>query len=144
VETNIHYPTDSTLLADGVRVLTRTLTRLRTVATAGVVRFRDRTRSVARRVFTITQLSRRVKHEPVKIRMRTLYRELMGRTRAVVREAEAAAHQVAAGHVRAVGIAQVAVEGLAQQLRETTGLVRRVLAQTRARVLRGNTRFPAK
>ena len=137
VETNIHYPTDSTLLADGVRVLTRTLTRLRTAATAGVVRLRDRTRSVARRVFTITQLSRRAKQEPVKIRMRTLYRELMGRTRAVVREAEVAAHQVAAGHVRAVGIAQFAVEGLAQQLRETTGLVRRVLAQTRARVLRG-------
>jgi IS5 family transposase len=58
VETNIHYPTDSTLLADGVRVLTRTLTRLRTAATAGVVPLRDRTRSVARRVFAITQLSR--------------------------------------------------------------------------------------
>ena len=39
VETNIHYPTDSTLLADGVRVLTRTLKRLRTAATDGVVRF---------------------------------------------------------------------------------------------------------
>jgi IS5 family transposase len=35
-------------------------------------------------------------------------------------------------------------ERLAQQLRETTGLVRRVLAQTRARILRGNTRSPAK
>ena len=142
VETNIHYPTDSTLLADGVRVLTRTLTRLRTAATDGVVRLRDRTRSVARRVFTITQLSRQAKQEPVKVRMRTLYRELMGHTRAVVREAETAAHQVAAGHVRAVGIAQVAVEGLAQQLRETTGLVRRVLAQTRARVLRGTPGTP--
>jgi IS5 family transposase len=50
VETNIHYPTDSTLLADGVRVLTRTLQRLRTAVTDGVVRLRDRTRSVARRV----------------------------------------------------------------------------------------------
>ena len=28
VETNIHYPTDSTLLADGVRVLTRTMRRI--------------------------------------------------------------------------------------------------------------------
>jgi IS5 family transposase len=144
VETNIHYPTDSTLLADGVRVLTRTLTRLRTAATDGVVRLRDRTRSVARRVFTITQLSRKAKQEPVKIRMRTLYRELMGRTRAVVREAEAAAHRVAAGRVRAVGVAQFAVEGLAQQLRDTTGLVRRVLAQTRARILSGNTHYPDK
>jgi len=144
VETNIHYPTDSTLLADGVRVLTRTLTRLRTAATAGGVRLRDRTRSVARRVFTITQLSRQAKQEPVKLRMRTLYRELMGRTRAVVREAEVAAHRVAAGRVRAVGVAQFAVEGLAQQLRDTTGLVRRVLAQTRARILSGNTRYPDK
>src|SRR5512145_2537935 len=36
VETNIHYPTDSTLLADGVRVLTRTLQRLRAAVTEGV------------------------------------------------------------------------------------------------------------
>src|SRR6058998_4073567 len=28
VETNIHYPTDSSLLADGVRVLTRTMRRV--------------------------------------------------------------------------------------------------------------------
>src|SRR6266403_491875 len=41
VETTIHYPTDATLLADGVRVLTRTLRRL-----GG--RVRGRTRSVAR------------------------------------------------------------------------------------------------
>ena len=144
VETNIHYPTDSTLLADGVRVLTRTLTRLRTTATAGVVPLRDRTRSVARRVFTITPLSRQAQHEPVKVRMRILYRELMGRTRAVVRQAERALRQVARGTVRGVGLAQVAVEDLAQQLRETSGLVRRVLAQTRARVRQGNTHYPDK
>jgi IS5 family transposase len=144
VETTILYPTDSTLLADGARVLTRTLTRLRATATAGVVRLRDRTRSVGRRVFAITQLSRQAKQEPVKRRMRTLYRALMGHTRAVVRQAETAGRQVARGTVRGVGLAQVAVEGLAQQLRETTGLVRRVLAQTRARILSGNTHYPDK
>jgi len=144
VETNIHYPTDSTLLADGVRVLTRTLKQLRAAVTDGVVRLRDRTRSVARRVFGIVQLSRHARQEPVKTRMRTLYRELMGHTRAVVRQAETVAQQVAAGAVGAVGLAQLEVEGLAQQLRETGGLVRRVLAQTRARILRGNTHHPDK
>ena len=142
VETNIHYPTDSTLLADGVRVLTRTLKRLRTAATDGVVRLRDRTRSVARRVFAITQLSRQAEQEPVKAGCSTLYRALMGHTRAVVRQAETAVRQVARGTVRGVGLAQVAVEGLAQQLRETTGLVRRVLAQTRARISRGTRTIP--
>jgi IS5 family transposase len=144
VETNVHYPTDSTLLADGVRVLTRTLQRLRTAATDGVVQVRERTRSVARRVFAITQLSRRARQEPVKPRMRTLYRQLMGHTRAVVRQAETAAQQVAAGAVRAVGLAQLEVEGLAQHLREMGSLVRRVLAQTRARIIRGNTHYPDK
>src|SRR5881397_4211454 len=51
VETNIHYPTDATLLADGVRVLTRGLRRIGE-------RVRERTRSVARRVFEIAQRSR--------------------------------------------------------------------------------------
>ena len=144
VETNIHYPTDSTLLADGVRVLTRTLRRLRTAVTDGVVLLRDRRRSVARRVFAIVQLSRRAGQEPVKARMRTLYRQLMGHTRAVVRQAERAAQHVATGTVGAVGLAPLEVEALAQQLRKTGGLVRRVLAQTRARILAGNTHYPDK
>jgi IS5 family transposase len=144
VETNIHYPTDSTLLADGVRVLTRTLKRLREVATTGRVRLRDRTRSVGRRVFAIVQLSRHAGQAAVKARMRELYRALMGHTRAVVRQAETAVRQVARGTVRGVGVAQLEVQGFAQQLRETGGLVRRVLAQTRARILSGNTHYPGK
>jgi IS5 family transposase len=48
VETNIHYPTDATLLGDGIRVLTRTLRRLGK-------RVRQRTRSVGRRLFEIGQ-----------------------------------------------------------------------------------------
>jgi IS5 family transposase len=144
VETNIHYPTDSTLLADGVRVLTRTLQRLRRAVTEGVVPLRDRTRSVARRVFGIVQLSRQVRPDPVKTRMHALYRQLMGHTRAVVRQAETAVQHVAAGAVRAVGLAQLEVEGLAQQLRDTGHLVRRVLAQTRARIVRGDTHYPDK
>lgn len=144
VETNIHYPTDSALLADGVRVLTRTLKRLRMVATTGVVRLRERTRSVGRRVFAIAQLSRQAGQAAVKARMRGLYRALMGHTRAVVRQTETAVRQVARGTVRGVGLAQLEVQGLAQQLRETGGLVRRVLAQTRARILCGNTHYPDK
>lgn len=144
VETNIHYPTDSTLLADGVRVLTRTLKRLRTAVTHGVVPLRDRTRSVARRVFTIAQLSRQARQAPGQMRMRACYRQLMSHTRAVVRQAEAVAQQVAAGAVKAVGLAQLEVEGLAQHLRATGGLVRRVLAQTRARIVKGDTHYPDK
>jgi IS5 family transposase len=131
VETNIHYPTDATLLADGIRVVTRTLRRLGE-------RVRERTRSVARRVFEIAQRSRtagsRVRpavRERSKARMKVLDQGLMGITRAVVRQGEAAVARARGGHHAA-------------HLPATIELVRQVLAQTRARVLRGNTHYPGK
>ncbi len=144
VETNIHYPTDSTLLADGVRVLTRTMQRIRAeVGDAGLA-VRDRTRSLARRVFEITQRSRKATartgapvREHAKARMTALYREAMAITRATVREAETVGAVIA----ETLGLG---VQALRDQLRETIGLVRRVLAQTRARVLKGDTHYPDK
>ena len=58
VETNVHYPTDSTLLQDGVRVLTRTMHRASAALGDAPGRVRDRRRSVARRVFAIVSQSR--------------------------------------------------------------------------------------
>ena len=125
------------LLANGVRVLTRTLRRLGAPV-------RERTRSVARRVFEIAQRSRttgarasqRVR-ERTRARMTMLYQDLMRITRAVVREAEAAVTQLPPRPRRRV-------RRLAERLHATLGVVRQVLAQTRARVLYGNTHFPAK
>ena len=76
--------------------------------------------------------------------MKQRYQALMGLTRTVVRQAETAAQHVAAGSARGIGLAQIHVEVLAQELRDTVGLVHRVLAQTRARVLKGNTHYPDK
>ena len=131
VETNIHYPTDATLLADGVRVLTRTLRRLGE-------RVRKRTRAVGRRVFEIAQRSRtagprvspKVRAQS-KARMKQLYQELMGITRGVLRQAQG-------------GRAGTRDRKAAAHLPATIDLLQRVVAQTRARVLRGNTRFPGK
>jgi IS5 family transposase len=129
VETNIHYPTDATLLADGVRVLTRTLRRLGK-------QVRKRTRAVGRRVFEIAQRSRtagpRVSPKVrarSKARMKRLYQELMGITRAVLRQADGVLARRRTSTAR---------------LPATIDLLKRVVAQTRARVLRGNTRFPGK
>ena len=45
VETNIHYPTDSSLLGDGVRVLTRAMKKITAIAGAVGTKLRDRSRS---------------------------------------------------------------------------------------------------
>jgi transposase, IS5 family len=144
VETNIHYPTDSTLLADGVRLLTRTMKRLGSHLKGPGLHVRDRARSVSRRVFEIVQRTRtatvRTKQavrEQSKARMKQLYRELMGITRAVVRQAETVESLVSRR-------AHAHVKRLSAQLGTTVGLVHRVLAQTRARVFRGDTHYPDK
>ncbi len=131
VETNIHYPTDATLLADAVRVLTRRLRRIGE-------RVRERTRSVARRVFEIAQRSRtagrRVRprvREQSQAKMKVLYQGLMRITRAVMRQAE-------------VAVARPRSRRHAPQLSATIELIRQVLAQTRARVLHGDTHYPGK
>ena len=44
VETNIHYPTDASLLGDGVRVLTRTMKQITKLAGTAGAKLRDRSR----------------------------------------------------------------------------------------------------
>lgn len=58
VETNIHYPTDSSLLGDGVRVLTRTMRRITKIAAAAGEELRDRSRSVKLKVLEIARAAR--------------------------------------------------------------------------------------
>src|SRR5438105_9614160 len=50
---NIHYPTDSSLLGDGVRVLTRTMKRIVEIAGKTGEQVRDRMKSVGRRLLEI-------------------------------------------------------------------------------------------
>ena len=58
VETNVHYPTDSSLLGDGVRVLVRTMKKITKIAGEVGTMLRDRSRSVKRRVFDIARAAR--------------------------------------------------------------------------------------
>jgi hypothetical protein len=58
VETNIHYPTDSSLLGDGVRVLTRVMKKITKIAGEVGAKLRDRSRSVKLRVLDIARAAR--------------------------------------------------------------------------------------
>ena len=58
VESNIHYPTDSTLLGDGVRVLTRTMKKITEIVGAVGSKLRDRSRSVKLRGLEIMRIAR--------------------------------------------------------------------------------------
>jgi hypothetical protein len=57
-ETNIHHPTDSSLLGDGVRVLTRTMKKITKIAGEVGTKLRNRSRSVKLRVLDIARAAR--------------------------------------------------------------------------------------
>src|SRR6266566_3240788 len=84
VETNVHYPTDSTLLRDSVRVLTRMMQRASAAMGDPSGQIRNRLRSVTRRVLIIGYEARSPKTRDAMIKS---YRTLMATTRAVLRDA---------------------------------------------------------
>lgn len=135
VESNIHYPTDSSLLVDGVRVLSRTLARARRVieATASQAgqaaqgQFRNRWRSARNTARAIGDATRRGMKE-TDDRCRKAYHKLVDITRASVRQAQATVqmlHQVAGAEA----------EAIAQQVEHFLPLVEQAIQQTVRRVM---------
>lgn len=126
VETNIHHPTDSSLLADGVRVLSRTLKRAQQLLqdTTGLSQavFRDRTRSAKR---AARQIARRARSGGGTVQQ--TYRRLVDTAQASVRQAQQvleALQQTTAA----------AAESLCDTLATFLPRVEQVLDQTRRRV----------
>jgi len=144
VETNIHYPTDSSLMGDAARVITRTIKKIQKEVGKAAGTFRNRMRSIGRRVIEIARTSRS-RTAQGQSRMRTLYEKLIGTTRTVVREAARvltrAKAQVA---TMADPIRRAVAEQLIAETERMSGLAERVVAQTKARVMGGDTHFEGK
>jgi transposase, IS5 family len=144
VETNMHYPTDSSLLGDGVRVLTRLMKRVNQVAGQAGTTFRDRTRSVQRRLIEIGRATRS-KGTGAMEKIKTAYRKLVEATGRVVGQAKKFSAEIAQGVKRAPEVvAQAKLEGLRRQLEAVLPRVKQVIQQTKARIFDGNTRTEGK
>jgi IS5 family transposase len=138
VETNIHYPTDSNLLGDGVRVLTRTMKKITEIAGAAGAKLRDRSRSVKRRLLEIGR-SVRGKAAPNRERLERAYRRLLAATGRVVGQARHFAKEIDDGVKRAADSSRQAVlEGLRRELETMLPRVQQVIRQTKARVFAGD------
>ena len=111
MESNIHHPTDSTLLGDGVRVLIRTMKKI-------ADRRRDRNQAA--------------RPQPDR---------LLDTTSPVVGQAKRFSTEISEGVKRSADVLQqITLEGLREELDRMLLLVRRVMRQTRARIFHGDTR----
>ena len=141
VETTVHYPTDSTLLQDGVRVLTRTMERASSALGDEPGRIRNRLRSVTRGVLTIGYQARSPKTRDAMVQS---YRKLMATTRAVLRDADTMVRRLVQRRRTAPAGTASMLERAQRRLRQLRPLVQRVVAQTRARLMGGDTHVPDK
>src|SRR5450755_4316601 len=139
VESNIHYPTDSSLLGDGTRVLTRTMKKIESKSGGLKRKVRDRMRSLRKRVLAIA-LSTRLLGPPGEERRKREYRELLSLTRKVMNQA----NRVLAEVKQAPRGRRTPVEGLTQSLETMVGRVRQVVRQTRIRIFAGDTKSAEK
>ena len=138
VESNIHYPTDSSLLGDGTRVLTRTM-KIESKSGGLKRKVRDRLRSIRKRVLAIA-LSTRLLGKTGERRRKRQYRELLSLTRKVMNQAQRVMAEVEQMPRRR----RTPVEALAQSLETMVGRVRQVVKQTRIRIFAGDTKSPGK
>jgi IS5 family transposase len=144
VETNIHYPTDSSLLGDGVRVLTRTMKKITEIAGSKGTELRDRSRSVQLKVLEIARAAR-AKGQQSQEKLKSAYGRLLHATSRVVGQAKRFAEEITAGVKRSrTTLNQMALERLREELETMVPLVKQVTKQTRARIFHGDTRTQGK
>src|SRR5580658_1334069 len=139
VETNIHYPTDSSLLGDGTRVLTRTMKKIEQKAGGLKRKVRDRMRSVRKRVLAIALSTRHLGAEG-EARRKKQYGELLSLTRNTVNQAQRILEEVK----KAPRPRRAPLESLAETLATMTERVQQVMKQTKLRIFAGVTQSQEK
>jgi len=134
VETDVHHPTDSTLLWDVVRVLTRLVRQLGAVLPAVIAGVPDRTRRARRRMQEISRLTPAQRPR----QQRRKYHDLLAVTTEVLIQARAAGTRARTAQLPDP-LTATTVHALAAEIEQVGALGDRVIAQTRRRVLQGET-----
>jgi len=142
VESNVHYPTDSSLLGDGIRVLSHSLQRIASECKQGAVEGVHHTRAVKHRLLEISRAAKCLT-EANQQRMRDSYQKLLALARGVVRQASAVMQRWRKKRLKVVG-KLLRVETQIGQLRRFLPLVEKVIRQTKQRVLGGDSNVEGK
>jgi transposase, IS5 family len=131
VQTDIHHPTDNTLLWDVVRVVTRWVGRLaKAFKLRRINGFRDRRRSARRRMYEIQRMTSRQRLD----QQTATYRGLIGIAEEVVENARAVLEMTSKTRGKDL-LADLTIAAIGEQIEHFCGLGERVIDQARRRVL---------
>jgi IS5 family transposase len=136
VETDIHHPTDNTLLWDVVRVLTRLLGRLaEALELPRISGFRNRSRAAHRRMYEIQRMTTR-QRQGAGSQQTAAYRALIAIAEEVVASARTALDDTAAMRGKDP-LTALNIKALREEIAHYCDLGTRVIGQARRRVLDG-------
>jgi IS5 family transposase len=143
VESNIHYPTDSSLLADSLRVLTRSLQRIAQQCRHGQLEVVDHSRAAKHRVLEICRAARSL-GESGRQRLQKSYGKLLALSRGVAVQAWAVLARLDQGELVTAPRSFLRILKEQSALRHYLPLVEQVITQTHGRVFAAETRCPGK
>jgi IS5 family transposase len=143
VETNIHHPTDSSLLADSLRVMSRYLQRIGQGCQESKLRMVNHARAAKYRVLEIGRAARTFTPAGQE-QLKQSYKKLIGLTQAVRAQAAAVLKALEAGQLAARPEAFLKVLAAEAALKHYLPLVERVITQSQARIFQAQTRHPDK
>jgi transposase, IS5 family len=132
VQTNIHHPTDNTLLWDVVRVVTRLVSRLAMLIERPIKGFCNRRRAARRRMQALQRMSTQQRQT----KQRGKYRELISVAEEVVEAGRRALRQIRNIRIKDL-FRRLALAELQREIDRYCSLGQRVIDQTRRRVLQG-------
>jgi transposase, IS5 family len=132
VQTDIHHPTDNTLLWDTIRVVTRSVGRLADAIGRRVEGFHNRTRAARRRMQEIQRMTSNARKE----QQTEKYRALIGIADEVVSSARGVLKRTQRARGKTVAAA-LAIAAFREEIAHYCGLGDQVIDQSRRRVLDG-------
>jgi IS5 family transposase len=133
VESDVHHPTDATLLQDGVKVITRFVKKIRKVASHATEGFEDRTKEVKDHILSIAKLLRR--------RTQESWEDLNAITEQVATVAEDICNQANAVIEKTKDKGKQSVKTMKEQLDGAITLTRKLIDQAK-QVVSGDRRIP--
>jgi len=143
VETNIHHPTDSSLLADSLRVMSRSLHRIVQGCQESEFRVVNHARAAKHRVLEIGRAARTFTQAGQE-HLKQSYKKLIGLTTKVRTQADAVLMALKDHQLVARPETFFRVMAAEDSLKHYLPLVQRVINQSEARIFQAQTRHPDK
>lgn len=133
IESDIHHPTDATLLQDGVRVMNRLMKQVKKAASHATQGFEDRSGEIKTKILSIAKLLRR--------RTQQSWEDINAITDSVTKVTEEVCTQVEAAAESIRDNGKLAAAALKSKLKEAAAMTRKLFHQAK-QVVAGNRMIP--